>query len=144
MNPFKSDSFILGLVFLDLIIGKAFKNKITGEKKLVASLDQLFEYLLKTPFDEDEKRWYYKHIFKKMLTYDSSKRPDFIELYYSITNKNRRNVSNHILFDFLTTQNLLDKYMIGTKSVLDELFPTCESSVMNKEEKKEGIGSKKN
>ena len=94
------------------------------------------EYLISVPSEEEEKRWYYKHIFKKMLVYDCSKRSDFIELYYSVSNKNRKNVSNHILFDFLISQNLLEKYMFQTKGVIEEVFSTLKNPDNNEEKKK--------
>ena len=136
LNPYKSDTFSLGLVILNLIIGKVFKSKI-NEEKIDESLKELLDYLLSVPLDEEEKKWYYKRIFKKMLIYDSSKRPDFIELYYSLCNKNRKNVANHLLFDFLTTENLLEKYMVETKDIMEELFSNVKKPKNKIEEKKE-------
>lgn len=106
LNHYKSDSFSLGLVFLDLLIGKLFKKSDEFDY-LEEFLGKLKNFLIKkaSSSKEEEVAWYCENIFNKMLERKSSKRSDFIDLYYSICNKTRKHVTDHLLFDFKVNSN---------------------------------------
>ena len=120
LNPFKSDTFSLGLVLLYLIIKRVFKlNVKLTENKLNDSLEILLDHTLDRnkddPSKEQEIRWYHGNILKKMLIYEASERPDFIELYYCLCNKNRKSTINHLLDDFQISKSVLKSKIINNE-----------------------------
>lgn len=119
LNPYKSDTFSLGLVLLNLILGEVFKVNLM-EKSVKTTLRKLLERLLNqhsnNALEAEEIKWYYKNIFKKMLIFEFSDRPDFIELYYIICIRNRKNAAIHILCDFERCFSIQDR--VNDKNLL--------------------------
>lgn len=97
LNPFKSDVFSFGLIFLELgILEVPSKKDNEFLKQGILKFEKIYENIMKNDDVSQIKLKLFIRILKKCLRINPKSRPDFVDLYYDFQKKFRSIDSNSL------------------------------------------------